>query len=158
MQNAMDTEPRATTIEPPPIILSSDEHDRLVSLAQATLARYPASDAQWLMGELYRANTVPAAWMPDGVIGMSSHVEFSDERTGRTRRVQLVYPYQANIGSGRISVLSRVGAALIGLAEGQSISWPARDGEMRRLTVLRVGREPFAENAGLEGGVSRTVP
>lgn len=148
MQNATIAEPRMAVAQPPPIILSAAEHDRLVSLAQATLARFPASDARWLMEELHRANTVPVEWMPEGVVGMNSHVEFSDDRTGKTRRVQLVYPYHANISSGRISVLSRVGAALIGLAEGQSIGWPTREGRMRRLTVLRVGKEPFAEDEG----------
>ncbi|MGH7154802.1 MAG: nucleoside diphosphate kinase regulator [Acetobacteraceae bacterium] len=154
MQNTMTAEPRTATVEQPPIILAADEHDNLVSLAQATLIRFPASDAQWLMDELYRANTVPAEWMPEGVVGMDSYVEFTDDRTGRTRRVQLVYPYHANISSGRISVLSRVGAPLIGLAEGQTIGWAANDGRMRRLTVLRSGKEPLEVDPGPRGDAS----
>jgi len=54
--------------------------------------------------------------------------------------VQLVYPAEANISEGRVSVLTLIGAALIGLRVGQSISWPTRRGEERRLTVLRVAR------------------
>jgi len=34
--------------------------------------------------------------------------------------------------------LGTVGAALIGLAEGQSISWTARDGKHHQLTVTKV--------------------
>ena len=46
---------------------------------------------------------------------------------------------QSLIDEGRISVLSLVGAGLMGLSEGQSIDWPTQDGRHRRLTVLRVG-------------------
>jgi len=41
-----------------------------------------------------------------------------------------------------VSVLTPVGAALIGLAEGASITWDTRTGETRRLTVLRVEPAP----------------
>jgi regulator of nucleoside diphosphate kinase len=34
--------------------------------------------------------------------------------------------------------MTPVGAALIGLAEGQSISWTARDGRKHELTVEKV--------------------
>ena len=34
--------------------------------------------------------------------------------------------------------MTPVGAALIGLAVGQSISWTARDGRKHRLTVVKV--------------------
>ena len=42
----------------------------------------------------------------------------------------------ADIAKGRISVLTPVGAALIGLRPGQSIEWATRTGEIRRLTLL----------------------
>jgi len=35
-------------------------------------------------------------------------------------------------------VLTPIGAALIGLGEGQSITWKTRDGRTRELRVLRV--------------------
>jgi regulator of nucleoside diphosphate kinase len=54
---------------------------------------------------------------------------------GRERSVVLVYPGQADIGVGRISILTPIGTALIGLSEGQSITWTTRDGRRRRLTV-----------------------
>jgi regulator of nucleoside diphosphate kinase len=52
--------------------------------------------------------------------------------------VQLVYPAEADIEAGRISILTPIGAGLIGLREGQSILWPDREGRERRLTVVRV--------------------
>jgi transcription elongation GreA/GreB family factor len=36
--------------------------------------------------------------------------------------VRLVYPYQANISQGQLSVLSLIGTALIGLTGGESIA------------------------------------
>lgn len=128
----------------PPVLLSADDFSRLTHLAKATLARYPADDAQLLLKELDRADIVPAGWIPLGVVMMNSYVEFHDHPAGTVRRLQLVYPYQTNFKEGRLSVLSLVGAALIGLAEGQSITWRARNGVNRCLTVLRVSNEPFA--------------
>ena len=43
-----------------------------------------------------------------------------------------------DIAHGRISVLTPVGAALIGLSAGDSITWETRKGEVRRLTVLNI--------------------
>ncbi len=39
-----------------------------------------------------------------------------------------------------MSVLTPIGAALIGLARGASIGWETREGVERRLTVLEVAR------------------
>lgn len=133
----------------PPVLLSADDYHRLSDLVKVTLARYPADDAQLLLEELHRADIVPTGWVPSDVVMMGSHVEFRNDQTGTVRRVQLVYPYQADIKKGRISILSLVGAALIGLAVGQSISWRTKSaGNHRRLTVLRVSTEPFHDGPG----------
>jgi regulator of nucleoside diphosphate kinase len=38
--------------------------------------------------------------------------------------------------------MTPIGTALIGLSEGQSIQWSARDGRRHELTVLAVDRPP----------------
>ena len=43
--------------------------------------------------------------------------------------------------------MTPIGAALIGLTEGQSIQWSARDGRRHELTVLVVDRPPVAVTA-----------
>lgn len=134
----------------PPILISADDYSRLASLAKATLARYPADDAQLLLDELHRGDVLPPHSIPERVVGMNSFVEFRDETTGNTRVLQLVFPYQADIRRGRLSVLSQIGAALIGLAQGQSITWETRDGRERRITVLRVSRKPLNERERTE--------
>jgi len=132
----------------PHLLVSADDYDRLMELARSTAARYPADDVQQLLDELHRADIVPPDWMPQGIVAMNSYVEFRNDCTGSIRRVQLVYPYSANISQGRISVLSPVGAALIGLAEGQTIGWDTRNGQSRQLTVLRAGSKPFEDHDG----------
>ena len=125
----------------PALLLSADEHERLKNLARAQHDN--AEHRERLLDELYRADIVPDSWMPAGIVRMDSHVEYHDDGVSRIRRIQLVYPDRADILSRRISVLSPVGTALLGLAEGQSITWAQRDGRSRRLTVLRVGDQPF---------------
>lgn len=49
-----------------------------------------------------------------------------------------LYGHQADIEKKRISVLTPIGAALIGLAEGASIDWETNSGQIRQLTVLKV--------------------
>ncbi|MBW6399425.1 nucleoside diphosphate kinase regulator [Roseomonas sp. HJA6] len=124
----------------PSILLSEADHGILVGLAMGGARRNPEA-ARLLMEEADRANLVPAARLPADVVALGSHVVFTDGASGITRRVQVVMPSEADIGQGRISILSLVGAGLIGLKAGQSIDWPVQDGRLRRLTVVRVGAE-----------------
>jgi len=133
---ASATPARASTRRPP-ILMSDSEHGILVGLAMSGARRNPEA-ARLLMEEADRAELVPASRLPRNVVALGSHVVFTDASNGITRRVQLVLPAEADIGQGRISVLSLVGAGLIGLKAGQSIDWPMQDGTLRRLTVHEV--------------------
>ena len=70
-----------------------------------------------------------------------------DSHSPEVRRVQLVLPKEADIDAGRVSILSYVGAGLIGLKEGQSISWPDPSGAVRKLTLVKVEDEDLAQAA-----------
>jgi regulator of nucleoside diphosphate kinase len=119
----------------PSIIVTDIDRDRLSALATAAMNRFP-DVAEDLMGEMDRAKVVPSQSFPSGIVRMGSTVEF--ESTGQRRRVTVVYPKDADISQGRISILTPVGAALIGLSEGQSIMWTTRDGRSQQLTVIHV--------------------
>ncbi len=119
----------------PKIIVGALDHERLTGLANAALERMPEV-AEELLGEMERARVMPAERVPADVVRMGSVVEFDSDT--QHRRVELVYPGEADIEQGRISVLTPIGAALIGLAAGQSIAWTARDGRKHVLTVLKV--------------------
>ena len=124
----------------PNIVLSHTDAERLSALAtQMELSSPQASNL--LLDEIERAEVLPDDETPAGVVGMNATVEFLDEAHGARRTVQLVYPGEADIASGKISVLTPVGAGLIGLSRGQSILWPDRDGRQRVLKILRVSRQ-----------------
>ena len=63
------------------------------------------------------------AGAPLEVVSLGSTVEFRCEHTGRIQEIMLVYPSEADIERGRVSVMSRIGAALIGLSPNQTISF-----------------------------------
>lgn len=128
---------RRATPRRPAILLSESDHGILVGLAMSGARRNPDA-ARLLMEEADRADLVPALRLPRNVVALGSHVVFTDGAHDVTRSVQVVLPSEADIGQGRISILSLVGAGLIGLKAGQSIDWPMQDGKLRRLSVLEV--------------------
>jgi regulator of nucleoside diphosphate kinase len=119
----------------PEIILGDSEHARLTSLATAAIDKLPQA-AEELLIELDRATVVADEAVPDHVVRMGSTVEFRAD--GDRKRVTLVFPADADIAAGKVSVLTPVGASLIGLAQGESMTWSARDGKRHELTVLAV--------------------
>nr|WP_047169548.1 nucleoside diphosphate kinase regulator [Sphingomonas sp. Y57] len=127
----------------PAIHMIDSEAETLANMAVAAEERVPQV-SELLLEEIERATLYPAARIPSDVVTMLSHVEFVDEANGTSRTVQLVYPKDADIDAGRVSILTLVGAGLIGLREGQSILWPGRDGHRRLLTITRVSREAEA--------------
>ncbi len=122
---------RSTTL-----IVSDAEYERLTDLANASMERLPAV-AQELLDELERAQIVGDKDVPKDVVRMGSTVTFKSD-DGNTRTLKLVYPADESLDDHRISIMTPVGAALIGLGTGQSISWTARDGKHHRLTVTKV--------------------
>ncbi|WP_266035120.1 nucleoside diphosphate kinase regulator [Brucella intermedia] len=123
----------------PNIVVSEIDYERLMGLATNVSERLEEI-AEELMAELDRGKVVPAKRLPQDVIHMGSTVEFRSN-DGHERRVTLVYPGEADIAQGKISILTPIGTALIGLAPGQSISWTARDGKQHELNVLSVSNE-----------------
>lgn len=123
----------------PPIILIEDEADTLTNLAISVQERHP-NVSRLLLEEIDRAETLPESEMPADVVTMGASVAFVDKKTGDQRTVTLVYPKDADIAEGRLSILTPVGAGLIGLRTGQAISWPDRSGEERLLVIESVTR------------------
>lgn len=136
------TQPTQKTHRKPKIIVGEIDHERLTGLATTALERIPEV-AEELLAEMDRAKVVVPAKLPADVVRMGSFVTF-DSDSAQHRRVQLVYPGEADIEQGRISVLTPIGAALIGLAAGQSIAWTARDGKKHVLTVTAVEQPAMA--------------
>jgi regulator of nucleoside diphosphate kinase len=119
----------------PDITITRADFERLSKLLDSASA---SAVSDYLDAELNRAQIVEAEDIQQSVVTMHSRVMFRDDSTGESRTVSLVYPGEEDIDAGRISVLTPIGAALLGLSEGQSIHWQTRTGESRELTVLRL--------------------
>ena len=98
--------------------------------------------------EIDRARVVAGARMPADVVGIGNRVRYRDETTGREQTVSLVWPEASDITSGRVSVVTPIGVALLGLKQGARFDWRRRDGELRTLCVLEVLPASETEGAG----------
>lgn len=135
----MATNTASTTSRPPIHLLDSDA-DMLGDLALQTEHRLPVVSAM-LLAEIERAEIHNAQTLPSDVVTIGSHVDFLDDGSHQHRSVQVVLPADADIAAGRISILTPIGAGLIGLSAGQTIDWPDLEGRERRIKILAV-RQP----------------
>jgi len=108
----------------------------LSNLADAAAGRAPGGRV--LAGEMARAVIVEPGEAPRPFVRIGSRVRFHDLGNGQTRLVQVSLPRDASIDEGRISVLSPVGAALIGLTAGEAFHWTDPEGRARGVRVLAV--------------------
>lgn len=98
-----------------------------------------------LTHELDRARILPEGRVSVDHARIGSVIVYRDESTKRETTVTLVWPQDADIEKNRISVMTPIGVALIGMAAERSIDWTTRSGDVKRLTVLEV-REPVGED------------
>lgn len=132
--------PMTTHTEPiilPEILIGEDDFQLLKKQAEQA-GGFLAEAGEQLLEELSRATRRRQADLPDDTVRLNDRVTF---RTARgTRRLKLVLPDDADIAKGRLSVLTPVGAALIGLSSGQSIAFKTPSGEIEQLSVTAVER------------------
>ena len=121
----------------PKIHLDKTLVGRLEALAASVMRRSPEVGER-LIEEIARAKLVAPARMRDDVVTIGSEVTYRDLAMDRLHTVSVVYPADADIEEGQISVLTPVGVALLGLSQGAVISWTTRDDETRQLQVLSV--------------------
>jgi len=122
---------------PPSITVSRRDAARLEAMLDAPALRNTPAAAS-LLDELTRADVVPEDQVPADVVRMESIVECEDENGGERHVLTLVYPQDADVSAGKVSVLAPVGSALLGLGVGQSIDWAAPGGRQLRLRVTAV--------------------
>ncbi|NIJ67921.1 nucleoside diphosphate kinase regulator [Xanthomonas sp. 60] len=122
---------------PPSITVSSLDLARLEALLDTpAVSALPGAAA--LSDELTRATVLAPEQMPDGIVMMHSRVECEDASKGEKHVLTLVFPREANVDEGKVSVLAPVGSALLGLSVGQSIDWDAPGGRRLELRVTAV--------------------
>lgn len=124
------------------IIITEPDRRRLETLLTSEFARVAgsASYRDALSAELQRAQVVPQEDVPRGVVTMNSTVVLRDLETGERETYTLVFPQDANIGEGRLSILAPVGTAILGERVGDEIHWLVPGG-WRRLKIEKVAYE-----------------
>ncbi len=90
------------------------------------------------------ADTVDSRQVPPNVITMYSQVDVLEAGADRSRRLTLCYPDDAEPSEGFISVLSPVGAALLGLRVGDTACWTGPGGQRGSARVLTLLFQPEA--------------
>lgn len=102
----------------------------------------PTSAAAILLeDELDRAVVVGEGFHTRPFCRIGSWVTYEDQGSGQTREIQLVLPADADIDRRCVSVLSLVGASLLGLTIGAEFEWSDDKGRPHRLKVLDVVNE-----------------
>ncbi len=96
-----------------------------------------------LEDELERATIVEPEEIPPNVITMNSKVRLKDLDTGETMVFYLVFPQDADIEKGKISVLAPIGTGMIGYEVGDIVEWEVPAG-MRKLEILEIPYQPEA--------------
>lgn len=123
----------------PAITIGKADRQRLISLAKDALSQpRPMPAASILLGEVARAKIVSNKFLPTDVVAMHRQIEIRDNVTNGTKRLRLVDPDEHISGAQAVSVVTPIGAALIGLSEGDTIEWCSPAGDRHNVTVLRV--------------------
>ena len=100
-------------------------------------SRTTMTDLGFLKSELGRAEKIDSEKIAPDFVTMNSKIEVTDPDTDKIMTVQLVYPNEADFKQGKVSVLSPLGAALIGYKVGSEISFPVPKGtKMMKITKI----------------------
>lgn len=125
----------------PPVFVSERDLRHLTALVDGHLCdRFPAETAA-LRSELDRALVIAEDGATDDVVAMHSSVEYMDCASGRLARVTLVFPWEADPASTRISILAPLATALLGLRVGARIEWSTPSGRSFVWQVLAVSKD-----------------
>ncbi|MGI6355359.1 MAG: nucleoside diphosphate kinase regulator [Lentisphaerae bacterium] len=127
------------------IYITSFDKDRLEELVAVAgdFGEHRRSDLEILYQELQRAMTVEAKKIPADVVTMNSKVLLRDTTSGREMTYSLVFPREANIDTGAISVLAPIGTAILGYREGDIVEWEVPSGK-RTIKIEKILYQPEA--------------
>lgn len=118
-------------------VLLCEEDFRILKQFAALLPNDPTGNRMTLANELSRATVVKDQELPAGCIRLNSQVKVCELATNKIFEFSIVVPSQAEIRANRISILTPMAAALIGLCEGQTLEWMMPAG-LRKLKILAV--------------------
>ncbi|MFT4861793.1 MAG: regulator of nucleoside diphosphate kinase [Pseudohongiellaceae bacterium] len=116
------------------IIIKNSDFAKLQNLIEKS----DSKAAEVLEAEILNAKLVEDSKLPIDVVAMGSTVTFKRKEGDEITVVTLVYPQQADMEKKKISILTPVGSALIGLQTGSEIDWPMPNGKLSHFEVVAV--------------------
>lgn len=123
-----------------PVLLGKEDF-RLLKLLSESFSSRTAPTEMTLSHELSRATVVEDDRVPSTCIRLSSRVKIKEIASNREMEFQIVLPASADIQNKRVSVLTPMGAALIGLSKGEKVAWKMPGG-MKHFEILDVTYQP----------------
>ena len=120
----------------PIIYVTEADFETLSNLADTQAGQ--ALGGRVLAEEMARAHIVEPDQAPRPFVRIGSSVDYRDLSNGQVRSVRLSLPRDASIDDNRISVLSPVGAALVGMMAGEAFHWIDAERRQRGVHVLAV--------------------
>ncbi len=129
------------------IYMTTENHRRLHSLLAAASRDGRNRDvARDLESELNRARVVPNDELPNDVVTMHSKVRILDMDGREEMMFTLVFPGEAKVEEGKVSVLAPLATAILGYRAGDTLTWKMPDGD-RRIKVLEILYQPEAQRS-----------
>ena len=118
------------------LIVKESDYRKLMALIEQT-----NTDASGkLEDELSRAEIVEDSRYPKDAVCIGSRVGFTDVATGKENEVTVVCPADVDLKAMKISVLTPMGSALIGMRMGSAIDWELPGGKRAKIKVLTVNQ------------------
>ncbi|MEO6740479.1 MAG: GreA/GreB family elongation factor [Chthoniobacteraceae bacterium] len=126
------------------IVISEQDYARLSDLiAFGAFSPQERGELDTFECELAHAAIVAPNDVPVDVIAINTRVILLDCDTDHHIKLVVVFPDEANIAEGKISVLSPLGSGILGYRVGDAFEWPALNA-MWRLKVSHVQFRPDA--------------
>ena len=125
------------------MIISQQDLQRLETMLEHQSKLTPTM--QHLEDELARADVVAPQEIPENVVTMNARVKITIAPANEPTEIILVYPHDFRGDKGQVNVLAPVGAAILGLSEGQEIEWPQPDGHLMKVKIEKVLYQPERE-------------
>ncbi|NLL14665.1 MAG: nucleoside diphosphate kinase regulator [Fibrobacter sp.] len=130
-----------------PIYVTENDMRKLRALVQSSRGSRKINEKslQILETELNKAKVVRSEEIPSDVITMHSEVQLLDLDSNEETTYRIVYPNQADIDKGFVSILAPIGTALLGYSVGDIIEWSVPAGTAK-WKVMKISYQP--ESAG----------
>jgi transcription elongation GreA/GreB family factor len=113
------------------IKVTHHDFDRLVNVLKDQLANPTASRERFheLTTALAHCEVTDTIMISADVVTIGSEVKLTDVDTGDEDKYELVFPVDADIGRGKLSVLSSVGTAILGRRVSDEVCGHTPSGE-----------------------------